>query len=108
MGEDIAVKYLEKNGYVVLKRNFYCRQGEIDIVAKQDNEIVFVEVKTRTNVNYGVPSDAINFIKLAHMVKSAKYFLYINDLLNSCIRFDVVEVLLFNGKFNVRHIKQVI
>ena len=49
LGEDIAVHYLKQNGYVILDRNFECRQGEIDIIALDKKEIVFIEVKTRTS-----------------------------------------------------------
>ncbi len=106
-GEKIAVKYLERIEYEILKRNFYCRQGEIDIIAKDKNEIVFIEVKTRTNNYFGNPSDAVNAIKQKHMYKAAKYFLYKMDWLDLFIRFDVIEVWLANGKFNVNHIKQI-
>lgn len=107
-GEQIVVEYLEKNKYKILKRNFYCRQGEIDIIAKDKNEIVFIEVKTRTNVNFGRPSESVNGIKQKHMYKAAKYFLYKSGLLEMLIRFDVVEVLVNERKFNINHIKQII
>ena len=58
-GEDIATEYLEKQGYIILERNFYCKQGEIDIIAKDKNEVVFVEVKSRSDVGYGLPSEAV-------------------------------------------------
>ena len=63
LGEDIAVHYLKQNGYVILDRNFECRQGEIDIITLDEKEIVFVEVKTRTSNKYGAPSEAVNKIK---------------------------------------------
>lgn len=106
-GEQIAVEYLEKMKYQILERNFYCRQGEIDIIAKDKDEIVFIEVKTRTNSNYGKPSESVNNIKQKHMYKSARYFLYKMDWLDLFIRFDIVEVFLANGKFNINHIKQI-
>lgn len=108
VGEQIAVEYLEKNNYKILKRNFYCKQGEIDIIAKDNLEIVFIEVKTRSNVKFGQPSEAVNKIKQKHIYKAAQYFLYKTKRLNRFIRFDVIEVLIENGKFNVNHIKQII
>ena len=72
IGEQIATEYVEKLGYKIIKRNFYCKQGEIDIIAQDNQEIVFIEVKTRTNTNYGKPSEAINKVKLRHMCKVAK------------------------------------
>ena len=63
-GEDIATEYLEKQGYIILERNFYCKQGEIDIIAKDKNEVVFVEVKSRSDVGYGLPSEAVTKQKI--------------------------------------------
>lgn len=108
LGEKLATEYLEKNEYKVLKRNFYCKQGEIDIIAKDKKEIVFIEVKTRTNDSFGQPSEAVNRIKQKHMYRAAKYFLYKTNLLEEIIRFDVIEVLVKNGRFNINHIKQII
>lgn len=107
-GEKIAIRYLEKIGYEILKRNFYCKQGEIDIIAKYENKIIFIEVKTRTSINFGRPVDAVNSIKEKHMYNAAKYYLYKKYMLDEEIRFDVIEVLVENGKFNVNHIKEII
>lgn len=107
-GEDIATKYLEKQGYIILERNFYCKQGEIDIIAKDKNEVVFVEVKSRSDIGYGLPSEAVTKQKIKHLCKTARYFLYKNKMFNEFIRFDVVEILIKSGKFNVNHIKQII
>lgn len=107
LGEQIATDYLEKNKYQIIKRNFYCKQGEIDIIAKEKKEIVFVEVKTRTNNNYGRPSEAVNARKQKHMYKVARYFLYKTNLLEENIRFDVIEILVANGRSNINHIKQI-
>lgn len=108
IGEELAVEYLEKNKYQIIKRNFYCRQGEIDIIAKDKEEIVFIEVKTRSNINFGNPSEAVNYIKQKHIYKSAQFFLYKTNSLDKLIRFDVIEVLIEEGRFNLKHIKQII
>ena len=107
-GEDIATEYLEKQGYIILERNFYCKQGEIDIIAKDKNEVVFVEVKSRSDVGQGLPSEAVTKQKIKHLCRTAKYFLYKNKMFNEFIRFDVVEILIKSGKFNINHIKQII
>lgn len=73
-GEDIATEYLEKQGYIILERNFYCKQGEIDIIAKDKNEVVFVEVKSRSDVGYGLPSEAVTKQKIKHLCRTARYF----------------------------------
>lgn len=107
-GEDIATQYLEQHGYIILERNFYCKQGEIDIIAKEKNEIVFIEVKSRSDIGYGTPSEAVNRQKIRHLYRTARYYLYKNKCLNNYIRFDVIEVLIKNGKFNINQIKQII
>lgn len=106
LGEDIAVHYLKQNGYVILDRNFECRQGEIDIIALDKKEIVFIEVKTRTSNKYGTPSEAVNKIKQKHMLQTIKYYLYIRNLSDEFIRIDVIEVYINNNVYKVNHIKQ--
>lgn len=106
LGEDIAVHYLKQNGYVILDRNFECRQGEVDIIALDKKEIVFIEVKTRTSNKYGAPSEAVNKIKQKHMLQTIKYYLYIRNLSDEFIRIDVIEVYINNNVYKVNHIKQ--
>ena len=106
LGEDIAVHYLKQNGYVILDRNFECRQGEIDIIALDKKEIAFIEVKTRTSNKYGTPSEAVNKIKQKHMLQTIKYYLYIRNLSDEFIRIDVIEVYIKNNVYKVNHIKQ--
>lgn len=108
LGEQIAIEYLKKNKYHILKRNFYCKQGEIDIIAKDKKEIVFVEVKTRTSTDFGKPSESVNYRKQKHMYRTAKYFLYKTNLMEMLIRFDVIEILIADGRVNINHIKQIL
>lgn len=105
-GEKIACKYLESMNYIIICKNFRCRQGEIDIIARDKNEIVFVEVKTRTNKIYGNPIDAVNWIKQNHIYKASEYFLYSNRLENVSIRYDVIEIYK-DAKYYINHIKNV-
>lgn len=108
-GENLACKYLEKDNYKILERNFLCRQGEIDIITKDmtRNELVFVEVKTRSNFKYGNPAEAVNKDKQKHMTQAIQYYLYKNHINNIPIRIDVVEVYIVqNCKIN--HIKQIL
>ncbi len=107
-GEDVAEIYLLKKGYEIIERNFSCRQGEIDIIAKDKNELVFIEVKTRTNRNYGEPIDAITYYKKKHMLKSIQFYLYLRRLENNFIRIDVIEVYRRKDGFWVNHIKKAI
>ena len=107
-GENITTHYLIQNNYKILERNFNCYFGEIDIIAKDKKEIVFIEVKTRSGIDFGQPSEAVNKLKQKHMYRAAQYFLYKSNYINNFIRFDVMEVLVKDGKFNVNHIKQII
>lgn len=107
MGEDLAVKYLEQIGYKIIERNFECRQGEIDIIAIDKNELVFIEVKTRTNIKYGKPAEAVDKNKQKHLTKAVKYYLYSRHLENEFVRIDVVEVYIYEHKYRVNHIKQI-
>lgn len=107
-GEDIAVEFLEKQNYNILDRNFICRQGEIDVIALDRNYVVFVEIKSRTSTEFGLPSEAVTKTKLKHMVKSAEYYLFVRNLGNANIRFDVIEVYVKDGKYFINHIKQII
>lgn len=107
VGEEIAEKYLIENGYKIIERNFSCKQGEIDIIAKEKNEVVFIEVKTRTNNKYGAPIDAVTYFKRIHMLKAIKYYLFLKKLENNFIRIDVIEIYNKNNKYFVNHIKNV-
>mgnify|MGYP006077827259 FL=1 len=108
IGEDKATEYLEKLGYKIIERNFVAKQGEIDIIAKDKQELVFIEVKTRTNTLYGKPVEAVNEPKQKHLINTAKYYLYSKHLENEFVRFDVIEIYLKNKSIKVNHIKQII
>lgn len=106
IGEEIGTQYLIKNGYRIIIRNFRCRQGEIDIIAQDKNEMVFIEVKTRKNTNYGYPIDAVDKRKQKHILNASKYYIYINKLEERNIRFDVIEIYK-KDKFYINHIKNI-
>ena len=107
-GEKIASEYLEKNHYEIIKRNFRCKQGEIDIIAydNKNREYVFVEVKTRTNFKYGKPVDSVNKMKQKHIVSATKYYIYLHNLENKYIRFDIIEIYK-KDQYIINHIKNV-
>lgn len=105
IGEKIAQDYLRNRGYEILETNFYTRRGEIDIIAQKDNCIAFIEVKTRTNLKYGTPAMAVNHVKKKHIKNVSKIFLAINKIKESEVRFDVIEVLIMNGKCKINHLE---
>lgn len=108
IGENIIADYITKLGYKVVERNFACNQGEIDIIAKDKEELVFIEVKTRTDISYGEASEAVTNTKKRHLINSIKYYIYKQKLENQPIRIDVAEVYINKGKVKVNYIKQAI
>lgn len=91
-GEEAAVKYLIKNGYSILATNYRCRSGEIDIVAREGEFLVFIEVKTRTGTRYGSASEALDIRKKQRLRKLANYYLMMKGLTDVNCRFDVVTL----------------
>jgi putative endonuclease len=73
-GETLAAGYLEQRGYEILERNARTPYGEIDLVAREGEILVFVEVKTRTNRTFGLPEDSVNLRKQSHMLAAAEYY----------------------------------
>lgn len=69
--EEVAARYLEHNGYVILEKNYRCRYGEIDIIAEQKGSLVFVEIKYRQSDRYGSPSAAVDYRKRRHISATA-------------------------------------
>ena len=91
-GEMEAKKFLQKNKYKILEMNYTCKLGEIDIVAKDKDVIVFVEVKARSSLQYGTPAEAVTPYKQNKIRAVAKYYLMVQDAFDSDVRFDVIEV----------------
>jgi putative endonuclease len=104
-GEDLAVRYLKRKGYQVLCRNYRTRFGEIDIIAKDSDTLVFVEVKSRQTSSFGNPKYSITHEKQKRISKTALYYLKINDQSNCRARFDVVTVTKADKKTSVEIIK---
>lgn len=112
LGEKLARRFLEERNYEIISQNFKSKTGEIDIIAKEKKDeeeeiVVFVEVKTRTSLEFGNPSEAVNKAKQEHILKTAKYFLHSNNMEENNIRFDVIEVFIYKGRYRVSHIKQI-
>lgn len=105
-GEARAAAYLQQQGYAILERNFRSKGGEVDLVARdRDGTIVFVEVKTRRNLAYGVPQLAVTQRKQRQIAKGALSWLARRRLHDSAARFDVIAVLLHDdGGQTLEHI----
>lgn len=91
--ERLAGDYLKTQGYQILQYNYYTRAGEIDIIAKQDNYLIFIEVKYRKDASSGHPLEAISIQKQKTICKCALYYIKKNGLFHMPIRFDVVGIL---------------
>lgn len=103
IGEKVAEEFLKSQGYKILDTNFRCRLGEIDIIAVDNEYIVFIEVKTRRSFLYGFPVESINKKKKNALVKVAQTYLNLKNLKDIDVRFDIVEVII--GEDNKRKIR---
>lgn len=95
-GEHIAQHYLNGKGYKLLEKNWRCPKGEIDLIFEDKGYIVFVEVKTRSTLNWGNPQDAVSSLKIKRIVEIADYYMQTNDC-QAEVRFDIVAITLNNS-----------
>lgn len=93
-GEDLACEFLENAGYKIVERNWhYSKNAEIDIIALDKNCLVFVEVKARTNLNYGHPFEAISQSKIEKIRMAISAYLKITDIMHKDYRFDGIAII---------------
>ncbi|MBD8060524.1 YraN family protein [Cellulomonas sp. JH27-2] len=93
-GEDVAERHLLAAGWRVLDRNWRCRDGELDLVGMDGDELVVVEVKTRRSAAYGSPAEAVTRLKLARVRRLAAQWLAAHDVRAASVRVDVIAVIL--------------
>lgn len=105
LGESAAARHLEAKGYRIQHRNWRFRQWELDLVCRDGETLVFVEVKTRHSKTMGNPADALNHTKQARLVKAASQYLSKHDLWDEPCRFDFVAVIVTNDAMDVEHIE---
>lgn len=106
-GEDVAASFLQDRGYSILERNWRCEIGEIDLIAKHKESLVFVEVKTRSGQGFGHPFEAITKSKVARMRQLAAQWTITHEFSGLSLRLDAIAVLVQDGKVAVEHIKRV-
>ncbi len=104
MAEGLAQQHLVKLGYEILDTNWYHGHLELDIVAKDEEELVIVEVKARTGIRYEHPSEAVTNTKIKRIVEAADAYLIEKDL-DVETRFDVITVIFVDKKFELEHFK---
>ena len=111
-GEEIAVDYLISQGYVVFDRNWRSKSGEIDIIASEkfnsQDELIFIEVKTRSSRDYGDPIEAISATKYLRMYRLALEWLIENSASREAWRLDVISIVISRAQeIEIEHLKRV-
>lgn len=96
-GETLAAEKMRSEGYEILAHNYHTPYGEIDLIAFKEDQLVFVEVKTRTNENYGLPEQSVTMVKQEHLLQSIEYYLFEHPEIVSDWRVDVIAI---QGKLN--------
>ncbi|WP_307980378.1 YraN family protein [uncultured Senegalimassilia sp.] len=104
LGEDVAARYLVSRGYEIIARNWTCQAGEADIIARDDDILVFAEVKTRSSTEKGFPSEAVDSKKRGKYLKIAELFASRYDVQDLQVRFDVMSLVVTNNAHaTIRH-----
>jgi putative endonuclease len=104
LGEKIAANYLIRQGYKIIGTNYKTKLGEIDIIAQEDNILVFVEVKTRSTKTFGLPQEAVNFKKQNKIMRIGMMYLSDHNI-NLSWRIDVVAIVMDNRTHKVENIE---
>ncbi len=104
-GEEIAAHYLKNEGLTLLHRNYKTPYGEADIIAKDNDTVVFVEVKTRTNKSFGQPFEAVDYKKQERLKRIALFYMK-SIKINLKVRFDVISITSQNGEHKINHIME--
>ena len=104
-GENAATAFLKTQGFTILDTNYRTHRAEIDIIAKDQDTICFIEVKTRRSVKKGLPKEALTRTKQQKIIQGATHYLKNKGLLDSQIRFDVIEVIQKNDTLDMNLIK---
>ena len=104
--EKIAERYLESKGYYILDKNFRNKFGEVDIICRKADLIIFVEIKSRYTNSYGSPLESVTCYKQNKIILLSKYYILNKNLVNFNIRYDVIEIYLnhLNNLYKVNHI----
>lgn len=106
LGEHLAKEFLLKNDYKILSSNYNTKLGEIDLICFKNDIVIFVEVKSRYSLNYGMPLESVSSSKINRIKKVAKYYLYTNNIYYSYyIRFDIIEVFFnyIDNSYKINH-----
>jgi putative endonuclease len=103
-GEKEALKMLISKGYEILEINWRHKRDELDIIAREGNELVIVEVKTRSTDYFGDPEESVGELKMQRLVRAADEYIEQNEIELEC-RYDIVSIIIKDNNINIRHIK---
>ena len=103
LGEEMAVEFLQKNGYEILETNWTFQKAEVDIIAKKENTLAIIEVKTRSSLDFGLPQDFVKPKKIQLLVKAVNEYVISNDI-DIEVRFDIIAVHKEGKSFAVEHL----
>ena len=104
-GEELALRYLERRGYELVERNYRTRYGEIDLILREEDTLVFVEVKLRRGTGFGNPLEAVTLAKQTTIRSLAEQYLSERDPTFDALRFDVIGILADRHRPTVRHVR---
>ncbi|MCC9072240.1 YraN family protein [Flavobacterium sp. F-65] len=102
-GEELAVEYLQQNGYKILETNWTYQKAEIDIIATKEDIIAIVEVKTRSNLDFGLPQDFVNQKKIQLLIKAVNAYINYREI-DFEVRFDIVAIHKKKESFVIEHL----
>lgn len=103
-GEELAVEFLQKNGYTILECNWRYKKAEVDIISQKNNVLAVIEVKTRSNNYFGNPQDFVNPKKIQLLVEAINEYVTSKDL-DVEVRFDIIAILKNKNDFNIDHLE---
>jgi putative endonuclease len=103
LGEELAVEFLQKNGYAILETNWTFQKAEIDIIAQKENTLAIVEVKTRSSLDFGLPQDFVKPKKIQLLVKAVNEYVISKDL-DIEVRFDIIAIHKEGKSFAIEHL----
>lgn len=103
LGEELAVDFLQKNGYTILETNWTFQKAEIDIIAQIDDTLAIIEVKTRSSLEFGLPQDFVNSKKIKLLTKAVDNYVVEKDL-DINVRFDIIAIHKEDKSFVIEHL----
>ncbi|MBA0883374.1 YraN family protein [Flavobacterium undicola] len=103
LGEELAVDFLQKNGYTILETNWTFQKAEVDIIAQKEDTLAIIEVKTRSSIEFGLPQDFVNPKKIKLLTKAVDNYVVEKDL-DINVRFDIIAIQKKEKSFVIEHL----